>query len=447
MAGICQPVNCVQTLDSVKNYFEQNYVGFADKVTSATQQQYQEHVNQAYAYAKQGQSRSDCFFVIDYYLDFFRDNHIYIQIPPDTIGVEKIALEKLPKEVTNRYDLKGIYYSRDSVYKIKVISNSKGLRSYVGVILSSRTAKWKPGQVKFELIHTGGDGFTGIFYLRDHSAYISTITLNEQHGLDVEGWYKNGVVTGSPPVQPLFNEENEVNAFYKKLNDSTGYIRIKSFDLSFAKGIDSVIRANLTNIQAMPRLVIDLRGNGGGGDHAMSFLQPIIYTNPVKNIGVDLLTTPDNIAAWDDAINRYRDEIPKKELDHLMQILAQGRGKERAMVNFASDYTGTLPEVWPLPVKVAIVIDHGCGSTTEEFLLLAKQSKKVVMAGEHSKGVLDYSNVVQHKFFHPAFELHYPTTRSRRIDVGLGIDNTGIQPDIPLDLSTNNWLNELLIKW
>jgi C-terminal processing protease CtpA/Prc len=96
---------------------------------------------------------------------------------------------------------------------------------------------------------------------------------------------------------------------------------------------------------------------------------------------------------------------------------------------------------------VAIVINHGCGSTTEEFLLLAKQSSKVVMAGEPSRGVLDYSNVVERDFYHPDLELHYPTTRSRRIDVGLGIDNIGIQPDIPLDLSTNNWLNELLIKW
>jgi C-terminal processing protease CtpA/Prc len=212
------------------------------------------------------------------------------------------------------------------------------------------------------------------------------------------------------------------------------------------KGIDSVIQANLKSIQSMPKLVIDLRWNGGGGDHSMSFLQPIIYTNPVKNIGADLLTTPENIIAWDNIINLYRNEIPQKELDNMLQILSQGRGKERAIVNFAADYTGILPTVWPLPAKVAIVINHGCGSTTEEFLLFAKQSKKVVMAGEHSNGSLDYSNVVKKDFFNPNFELHYPTTRSRRLDVGLGIDNVGIKPDIPLDLSTDNWLNELLIK-
>jgi hypothetical protein len=79
-------------------------------------------------------------------------------------------------------------------------------------------------------------------------------------------------------------------------------------------------------------------------------------------------------------------------------------------------------------------------------LLFARQSKKTIMAGEHSLGVLDYSNVVPKSFSNPSFVLHYPTTRSRRIDVGLAIDNKGIQPAIPLNLN-GNWLNELMKKW
>jgi hypothetical protein len=344
-AGMCQPVNYVTTLDSVKNYIERNYAGFADKVTPATQPVYEEHTRQAYAYAKQAKTWSGGYFALNYWLNFFKDEHIYIRPSPGA----GVAATKQP---------------------------------------------------------------------------------------------------ASKPVQPLFEEEKRVNAFYKKLNDSTGYIRIKSFDVSYATRIDSVIKTNLPSIQSMPRLVIDLRGNGGGADRSASFLRPIVYTNPVKNIGADLLITPDNIAAWDYAIfYQYRNQIPKSQLDHLLQVLARGRGKERDTVNFSPDYTGTLPAVWPMPAKVAIVIDRGCGSATEEFLLFARQSKKVVMACEHSKGVLDYSNVVQHKFFYPDFELHYPTTRSRRIDVGLGIDNTGVQPDLPLNLGANNWLNELLIKW
>jgi hypothetical protein len=439
ISGICQPVNGVKFFDSVKSYFERNYAGYADKVTPASQTAYQAYTRQAYALAKRARSNADCYFVVDHWLDYFKDHHVYIRIPPpDTAETIRLGEQSLPE---------GIYYTADSVYKVAVLKNKKGLRSYVGVILESRASTWKPGQVKFELFDAGGNQFKGIWYLRNHSAYISTIQGDLQKGLASEGWFKNGVRAQQEPVKPLFEEEQHLNTFYKKLNDSTGYIRIRTFDLFEAKRIDSVIRNNLENIQSMPKLVIDLRWNGGGGDHSMSFLQPIIYTNPVKNIGVDLLLTTENITAWEKAIDKYRAEIPKKELDHLMQLLDIGRGKARTSVNFASDNTDTLPTVWAMPAKVAIVINHGCASTTEEFLLAARQSKKVVMAGEHSHGSLDYSNVVQKDFYGPDFILNYPTTRSRRIDAGLGIDNVGIQPDIPLDLSTDTWLNELLMKF
>jgi hypothetical protein len=376
---------------------------------------------------------------------FFKKLFFLIKFPP-SVRLETITLgEQWGKQVADTNAVEGIYYTADSVYKIGLIKSKKGVRSYAGVILESRASTWKPGQVKFELFDAGKNQFKAIWYLRNHSAYISTIPGDLQKGLTAEGWLKNGVRAQKEPVKPLFEEE-QLNTFYKKLNDSTGYIRIRTFDLFEAKHIDSVIRANLTSIQTMPTLVIDLRSNGGGGDRSMSFLQPIIYTNPVKNIGVDLLLTPENITAWEKAVDKYRAEIPKKELDHLMQLLNIGRGKARTSVNFAPDNTDTLPTVWPMPAKVAIVINHGCGSTTEEFLLVARQSSKVVMAGEPSRGVLDYSNVVESNFYHPDFELHYSTTRSRRIDVGLGIDNVGIQPDIPLDLSNNNWLNKLLEK-
>jgi C-terminal processing protease CtpA/Prc len=178
----------------------------------------------------------------------------------------------------------------------------------------------------------------------------------------------------------------------------------------------------------------------------MSFLKPILYTNPVKNIGIDMLFTPDNTAAWDTLIDQYRNELPKEYLDNLSKRVHKHDGTQRVLVKYANDYTDTLPTVWPSPAKIAIVIDGGCGSSTEEFLLFARQSKKTIMAGEHSMGVLDYSNVVPRNFSDPAFTLHYPTSRSRRIDAGLAIDNKGIQPDIKLNLE-GNWLNELMKKW
>jgi hypothetical protein len=449
-----QQVPCSHSLDSVKAYIEKNYVGFADKVNPKTQNAYEAHTKQLYQYAKRAQSTADHYFVIHQFLTFFNDRHLYINLPANTAPIEKIQLDDQQVQKlyhTSAASVAGIYYTRDSVLKVAVIKSKKGLRSYAGVIINSKTPTWRTGQVKFELIETGANQYTGIWYTRFHDMYFSSIQFNPQKGLSDEGWYKLGsaaiktetVVT----TTTRFDEENRLSTFFKMLNDSTAYLRIKSFDGSAAREIDSVIKTNEKTIQSTPKLIIDLRWNGGGSDHCMSFLKPMLYTNPVKNIGNDLLTTPDNTAAWEFLINQYRNKLPNEQLDNALKKIHRGDGQARAMVNFESDHTETLPAVWPNPVKVAIIINGGCGSATEEFLLFARQSKKVKMVGEPSIGVLDYSNVVPRDFSCPPFTLHYPTTRSRRIDVGLGIDNTGIQPDIPLNLGNNNWLSVLERSW
>jgi hypothetical protein len=449
-ALLSQQTKNVHPLDTLKAYVEKNYVGFADKVNAQTQKAYLAHTKQSYTYAKQAVSAADQYFAISHYLTFFKDNHLYINSPADTAHIEKIQLDNNRVQQlyhTGKNSIEGIYYTGDSVYKVAVIKSKKGLRSYVGIILTSQAASWKKGQVKFELIETGINQYLGRWYNRAHDLILSHVHFNTRNGLGDAGWYKHG---SSPEVESApvttFAEESKANTFFRILNDSTCYLRIKSFDGRNARKIDSVINANKKTLQSKPRLIIDVRGNGGGSDHSVSFLKPILYTNPVKNIGIDMLFTPDNIAAWDTLIEQYRNDLPKDYLDNISKKIHKHDGTLKALVNYANDYTDTLPMVWPTPAKVAIVIDGGCASSTEEFLLFARQSKKTIMAGEPSRGVLDYSNTVPKNFSNPAFTLHYPTSRSRRIDAGLAIDNKGIQPDIKLNLN-GNWLNELMKKW
>jgi hypothetical protein len=445
-----QQVTNAHTLDSVKAYMERNYVGFADKVNPQTQQAYLAYIKQSDEYAKKATSVAEYYLAIHHYLTFFKDQHLYINTPADTADIEKIQPDYNKVQqlyYTSKNSIEGIYYTGDSVYKVALIKSKKGLRNYAGIILTSKAATWKQGQVKFELIETGVNQYLGIWYNRAHYLSFAPVRFNLRNGLGDQGWYKHNSLPDieEDPI-PVFAEESKTNTFFKLLNDSTCYLRIKTFNATNARNIDSVINANKTSLQSKPRLIIDLRGNGGGSDRSMSYLKPILYTDPVKNIGVDMLATPDNTAAWDTLIDQYRKDLPKDYLDKISKRIHQNDGTERAMVNFSADNTDTLPEVWPNPAKVAIVIDGGCGSSTEEFLLFARQSKKTIMAGEHSIGVLDYSNVVPKSFSDPSFILHYPTTRSRRIDVGLAIDNKGIQPAIPLNFN-GNWLNELMKKW
>ena len=157
---------------------------------------------------------------------------------------------------------------------------------------------------------------------------------------------------------------------------------------------------------------------------------PIVYTDPVHGIGVDVLATDDNIKAWSVLLDdkyvtgwtRYR----------IQNNIAEMKRHPNQFISVTSDGTTKLPGVRPFPQRIAVLMDGVCGSTTEQFLLEAAQSRKVVLMGQHTAGILDYANVREHPFDCLPFTLNYATTRSRRIDQGKGIDNVGIQPAIVL---------------
>ena len=108
-------------------------------------------------------------------------------------------------------------------------------------------------------------------------------------------------------------------------------------------------------------------------------------------------------------------------------------------INWSDDGTYSNFTRLPYPQKVVVLIDAGCASTTEQFLLEARQSSKVTLMGQNTSGTLDYSNWVESPLVCFPYVLRYPTTRSRRIDVGQGIDNIGIKPNRYLN-PKENWV-------
>jgi hypothetical protein len=435
-----QTCNCTKIFDSVQLYMTKNYAGFADKTNTGNEQIFLTHTSQMRSLSQTATTTPQCFYVINKWLSFFKDQHVYLNTTPnaDTISLSKAELSRLQR--SNPDSIEGIYYyGTDSIYKVAVVKNKKGLRSYAGVIVASKAPTWKRGELKFELILNSDGHYDMNLFNRNHE-----VTPGQ---LDPD-WVKAGVARASITNVPsaLFKEEENHTVFFKQIDSATGYLRVQSFDGAYYRKIDSVVYTNKSLIQRLPRLVIDVRGNGGGSDRSKKALQEIIYTQPVKDIGNDIWATPENVLAWEILIRKYRGKLPDDHLNRLQRKIDKTKGVNGFM-NFNDDVTYTVAETWPQPQKVAILIDKGCGSSTEEFLLEALQSKKVILAGTPSAGVLDYSNVVAKEFACPNFELHYPTTRSRRIDLGQGIDNKGIQPNMPLDFNKAGWFQELLARW
>jgi len=93
--------------------------------------------------------------------------------------------------------------------------------------------------------------------------------------------------------------------------------------------------------------------------------------------------------------------------------------------------TLTFGRVLPWPERVGVVMDGGCASSCEQFILAARQSGKVTLFGSHTAGVLDHANVARADVPGHAIRLQYPTSRSMRLP-GDPVDPDGIPSEVAL---------------
>jgi hypothetical protein len=433
-----QPCNCRDEFRYLQRYMEQNYAGFKDKVTAGNHAAYDSTTAAVYHRAARTSKPLFCLALLQEWLNFFRDRHTTIsqnvKVGSANGGGEDLPLTPSMLASLRRHDgkdtgrgamedVQGVYYFGDSTYKIAIVKSKTADRDYAGVMLDSRAPTWKPGQVKLELAQSRPGHFVVIAYLRDHSATVEDFVFDGVSFNDGE-WFREG---SAAPRQARGHRPDLVA---RQLSPQTFYIGIGSFDESNAAAIDSLFRTDSVLLRTIPNLVLDLRGNGGGSDFAYQPLTPLIYTDPVHGIGVDVLATSDNVRSWSALLDdKYITGWTRYSIQNTITAM---KGHLGQLIAVTPDRVATLRDVRPYPQRLAVLIDGDCASTTEQFLLEAVQSSKVTLMGRHTAGILDYSNVREQPFDCLPFTLYYATTRSRRIDQGKGIDNTGIQPAVVL---------------
>ena len=463
-----QNCNCEKNFEWVKKTFAENDAGFQYVIDKKGKQEYANHNSLYLQKAKSAQTSLECNKLLYEWLTFFRAGHLGIRpiekaenktsnnqnssiIKADekweTLNID---LPKFEQYLSSKKDVdyEGIWETKP--YKIGI---KKEGTNYVGFIIESEAENWKKGQIKLR-INKIGEKIKTTYYLRNKSAQeFNSAELLGNNYLQFGDFILKRLSPKFPTektVEDFFNSMYAEKPFIEELNKTTLILRIPSFDGSAKKDIDSVILHNKEKILQTENLIIDLRDNGGGSDVSFTEILPFVYTNPVRTVGVEFYSTKLNNQRMVDFINKPEYGLDEEEKKRAKENYDKLEKKLGQFVNLESSIVGidTMKTIYANPNNVGIIINEGNGSTTEQFLLAVKQSKKVKLFGTTTLGVLDISNMYFVKSPCNDFELGYSLSRSMRIPQ-MTIDNKGIQPDYYIDKSIPQYkwvgfVNEIL---
>ena len=221
----------------------------------------------------------------------------------------------------------------------------------------------------------------------------------------------------------------------KFLSKKTLLLTLPSFSGQYHAPLLALIQTHKNELAAHANWIIDVRANDGGSDSTYAPLLPWLMADEVLTIGVEWLASPANIEAQKNLCMLIA--TGRNECDKMMEELVEKLRSVTPGQYVAHD--GTHPDglyhyrVSPMekrrPKRVAVLVDHACGSSCEQFLLTVRQSFNVKLIGRNSYGALDYSNIRPHVLPSGQRMLLYATSRSVRIP-HLQVDINGIMPDI-----------------
>ncbi len=445
-----QDCNCETNYEWVKKTFEENDAGFKYVLETKGKSAYESHNAAILEQVKKINSISECTQILYKWMEFFRSGHIAIRLKAkdskpttveapknyddwETLEVNHIQFESELKK-KKAADFEGIWETKPYRIGIKKVGEN-----YIGFIIESDAPEWKKGQIKIK-IFTENKSLKAKFYLRDHSEELAnSVELIGKNYLKIGRFTLKRIApvfTENSNIEDYFTNLNSSKPYSRQINSTTVLIRIPSFDQSYKKAIDSVISISKPMLAKTENLILDLRNNGGGSDGSFSEIIPLIYTNPIRSIGVEFLSTKLNNQRMLDFINNPEYEFDDEEKKWAQESYDKLNMKLGEFVNLRDGIVSEkkLDSIALFPKNVGILINENCGSTTEQFLLAAKQSKKVKLFGTTTAGVLDISNMYFVESPCKEFTLGYCLSRSMRIPE-MTIDEKGIQPDFYIDKS------------
>lgn len=296
------------------------------------------------------------------------------------------------------------------------------------------------GQAHFEMsLAKARDAVSTVQSLQDCNEVLRTYLASWRRGhLGIENAPNANLenvanATAASSTQITHSKEPTLKFISKK----TLLLTLPSFNGQYHATLLALIQQHRKGLVAHANWIIDVRANDGGSDFTYVPLLPWLMDDEVLNIGVEWLASPANIEAQKNICTLIATGY--KECDKMMENIVEKLRSVAPGQYVAQDVTHPdglyFYRVGPLekqrPKRVAVLVDHSCVSSCEQFLLTVRQSFNVKLIGRSSYGALDYSNIRPYVLPSGQRMLFYATSRSKRIP-NLQVDVAGIMPDIYL---------------
>jgi hypothetical protein len=405
------------------------------------------------ARARADTTRGDaCYFVLRDFVAWFDDPHLFLyesaslDTAEATRRASRVERRTVSEESARAYfarrgaaldPIEGIWYDRG--LRVAVVPDSARLpNGFVAIVIAGDTSTWPSGAVRARITRRRDNAYDFDLSAKNYALVhrrgeiYRRVLLRLSPGI----WGKefpiraldSGTVDPVDPHRPVLYRRGDTFVF-----------AIPSHD-GFRAVIDSLVAANHAALAHADRLIIDLRGNEGGGSAMTRSLEPFIATkdekpNPFPTTGALMLSSDDQIAYARRGFGAETTAFVRS----LVERLRAHPGELVPIDDPASPPEPPDSRDWLVtsgPRAVGMLIDRGTVSASEVLVLTALRSRRTTVFGEPTAGALDYqtASIVSISPRERRWFLGYGTiTRTRDLPRG-GMRGRGIPPQVPLDL-------------
>lgn len=227
-------------------------------------------------------------------------------------------------------------------------------------------------------------------------------------------------------------------------NSELCLLKIPSFNGKYKDSITSLIDDNSKKLHKIKNLIIDLRGNLGGNSMSYESILPLICIGSFYEFSDSIFCTDFFISEIEGVSSEGNKYLIPKMKDNKGKMICRNNEKGIYVKN-QYKCTNSYENI----INVCVIIDEHTSSAGEQFVLLAKQSRKVKIFGCNSHGNLDFCNVYTKTYFNGLLNVNIPSVVSNRIYYRANVNLIGIPPDFYIQDEENviSFCKKILAKW